>query len=116
MKSLIRQFLDIRWALPKQIPVSLYVQWIGEDGWNETALPGSWLRQIGIEVWGSIGGLRHRTHLEVADTACHEGGFGSADIKPNCAYNHSIDQTGYRYNNKVVGHGIDGDGLSYSVG
>ena len=24
--------IDIRWALPRQIPVALYMQWIGEDG------------------------------------------------------------------------------------
>jgi hypothetical protein len=107
---------DIRWALPAGIPLALYVQGIGEDGRNATALPGSWLKQVGIEVWGSLAGLQHRTHFEVSDTACHEGGLGFADIKPNCAYNHDIYLTGYRYKDKALGHGMDGDGLSYSLG
>lgn len=108
--------IDIRWALPKAIPVALYMQWIGEDGRNEQAIPGSWLRQFGVEVWGSFGDVLHRTHVEVSDTACREGGFGFSDIKPDCAYEHSIYRTGYRYKQKSMGHGMDGDGLSYSLG
>jgi hypothetical protein len=70
----------------------------------------------GTEFWGEIGGLSHRTHFEVADTTCHEGGFGFSDPKPNCAYNHPLYPTGYRYNKRVMGHSIDGDGRSYSLG
>ena len=108
--------IDIRWSLPKQIPVALYLQWIGEDGRQGTPLPGSWLRQGGIEFWGSIAGLSHSTFFEVSDTACHEGGVGNGDIKPNCAYEHHLYRTGYRYNNAALGHASDGDGLSYSLG
>ena len=108
--------IDIRWALPRQIPVALYLQWVGEDGRNGTPLPGSWLRQGGAEIWGNIAGLQHRTFIEVVDTACHEGGIGASEIDPNCAFNHSIYKTGYRYNGRSIGHSIDGDGLSYSFG
>ena len=108
--------IDIRWALPKQIPIALYLQWIGEDGRQGTALPGSWLRQAGLEYWGNIGRARHKTYFEVSDTACHEGGLGGAEIKPNCAYNHSIYKTGYRYNDAAIAHSTDGDSLSYSLG
>ena len=108
--------IDIRWALPAKIPVALYLQWIGEDGSPRPAIPGSWLRQAGIEFWGNIAGLTHRTHFEWNDSACHEGGAGSADIKPNCAYEHFIYRTGYRYRDKVLGNAMDGDGLSYSLG
>jgi hypothetical protein len=108
--------IDIRWALPRQIPVALYMQWIGEDGRNEQAIPGSWLRQVGVEAWGRFGDASHRTHIEVSDTSCREGGFGFSDIKPDCAYDHSIYRTGYRYKLKSMGHGMDGDGLSYSLG
>ena len=107
---------DIRWALPKQIPVALYMQWIGEDGRGGGGAIGSWLRQLGLEYWGTIGDLSHRTHFEVSDSMCQEGGFGSSDNKPNCAYEHGIYQTGYRYNNRPIGHGADGDTLSYSIG
>ncbi|MDH4022438.1 MAG: capsule assembly Wzi family protein [Gammaproteobacteria bacterium] len=107
---------DFRWVLPREMPLALYAQWIGEDGRNGTAKPGSWLRQAGLEYWGRIGSLAHRTHMEFADTSCREGGLGFSDIKPNCAYEHSIYKTGYRYNGKSLGHGIDGDGRSYSMG
>ena len=108
--------LDIRWKLPKKIPVAVYMQWIGEDGRPGGGLVGAWLRQLGIEHWGTIGTLSHRTHIEVSDSMCREGGFGFSDMKPNCAYDHSIYQTGYRYFGKSIGHPADGDTLSYSMG
>jgi len=107
---------DIRFALPKGIPVAFYMQWIGEDSRRGGPEIGSWLRQLGVEHWGSIGGLQHRTHLEVSDTKCREGGFGFSETKPDCGYEHSIYQTGYRYNGRPIALGIDGDGLSYSLG
>ena len=108
--------LDMRYALPKGIPLALYMQWIGEDSRRGGPEIGSWLRQFGIEHWGSVAGLQHRTHLEVSDTKCREGGFGFSETKPDCGYEHSIYQTGYRYNGRSIGHGMDGDGLSYSLG
>jgi hypothetical protein len=47
---------------------------------------------------------------------CQEGGIGFGGEKPNCAYNHSLYQTGYRYRGRAIGHGIDGDGFSYTIG
>jgi hypothetical protein len=108
--------MDLRWALPGQIPLAFYLQWIGEDGRNGTPLPGSWIRQVGAEVWGEIGDLPHKTFLELSDTTCHEGGLGEADLKPDSCYEHSIYRTGYRYQGRSIGHSIDGDGLSYSLG
>ncbi len=108
--------IDIRWSLPGGVPVTAYMQWIGEDGRGGGDGIGSWLRQLGFEFHGDIGGLSHRTHVEVADTECREGGFGFADRKPNCAYEHPIYNSGYRYKGKPIGHSIDGDGLSYSIG
>jgi hypothetical protein len=107
---------DIRWRLPKKIPAALYMQWIGEDGRGGGQSVGSWLRQLGVEHWGTIGDLSHRTHFEVSDSMCREGGFGFSDEKPNCAYNHSIYRTGYRYYGRAVGHPGDGDTLAYSFG
>ena len=107
---------DIRWSLPKNIPAALYMQWTAEDGRGQGVPLGNFLRMVGAEFWGSIGGLSHRTHLEVADTLVREGGFGFSDKKPNVAYNHPLYPTGYRYNQRVMGHSIDGDGRSYSVG
>lgn len=108
--------IDIRWSLPGNIPVATYMQWIGEDGRGGGGAIGSWMRQLGLEYWGSIGGLSHRTHFEVTDSMCREGGFGFSDKKPNCAYEHSIYTTGYRYQGRAIGHSGDGDTLSYSIG
>ncbi|MDJ0938905.1 MAG: capsule assembly Wzi family protein [Woeseiaceae bacterium] len=108
--------IDIRWSLPRNIPVATYMQWIGEDGRPGSGLIGSWMRQVGVEFWGTIGGLSHRTHFEVSDTLTREGGFGFSDKKPNTAYEHPIYASGYRYRGKVIGHGADSDSLSYSLG
>jgi hypothetical protein len=107
--------IDIRWALPGKIPAALYMQWIGEDGRSD-GLVGDWLRQLGVETWGRIGSVSHRTYFEVADTQCRQGGFGFSDPDPNCAYGNTTYQTGYRYKSRVIGYGTDGDGLSYSLG
>jgi hypothetical protein len=107
---------DIRWSLPKEIPVALYMQWTAEDGRPQGVPLGSLLRLVGAEYWGTVGRLAHRTHVEVADTMCREGGFGFGDKKPDCAYNHPLYPTGYRYNRRVMGHSIDGDGRSFSLG
>ncbi len=107
--------IDIRWSLPGNIPVATYMQWIGEDGRGGGVI-GSWMRQLGLEYWGSIGGLSRRTHFEVTDSMCREGGFGFGGKKPNCAYEHGVYATGYRYQGRAIGHSGDGDTLSYSIG
>lgn len=108
--------LDLRWRLPRRVPAAIYVQWIGEDGRGGGDGIGSWLRQLGVEYWGTLGGLSHRTHIEVSDTMCREGGFGLSDEKPDCAYGHSIYRTGYRYKGRAIGHPADGDSRTYSIG
>ena len=108
--------IDIRWSLPGDTPLALYMQWIGEDTRQGGPQPGSWLRQVGIEHWGDAFGLEHRTHLEMADTTCREGGFGFADAKPDCGYEHGIYRTGYRYRGRVMAYPTDGDGRTWSVG
>ena len=107
---------DIRWSLPRNIPVALYMQWTAEDGRPQGVPLGSLLRLVGAEHWGSIRGFAHRTHIEVAETICREGGFGGSNKKPDCAYTHPLYPTGYRYNQRVMGHSIDADGRSYSLG
>jgi hypothetical protein len=71
---------------------------------------------LGLEHWGTIGGLSHRTHFELSDSMCQEGGFGSSTNRPNCAYDHELYRTGYRYKNRSIGHPADGDTKSYSIG
>ncbi len=107
---------DIRWRLPKQIPVAMYLQWIGEDGRGGGGAIGSWLRQAGLEAWGSSTSFSHRTHVEISDSRCRAGGSGFSNRIPNCAYEHSIYQTGYRYQGRALGYSGDGNTLSYSAG
>jgi len=108
--------IDIRWSLPKRVPVILYMQWIGEDGKQFGRPFGSFIRQAGGEWWGNIGTVSLRTYFEWSDTVCKTGGFGFSNIVENCAYNHRIYVTGYRYNKRAIGHAMDGDGRSYALG
>jgi len=108
--------IDVRWTLPGETPAALYMQWIGEDGRGGGGGVGSWLRQVGAEFWGTVGGLSHRTHVEVSDTTCREGGFGFSDEKPDCGYEHTIYLTGYRYYGRSLAHPADGDSRAYSAG
>jgi len=107
---------DIRWTLPKEIPLAFYAQWIAEDNCEGCGPFGAWLRQVGLEHWGQIGRLTHRTHFEVSETTCREDRFGTGEERVPCAYEHSIYKTGYRYNGRSIGHSGDGDTLSYSLG
>jgi hypothetical protein len=107
---------DIRWALPRQIPVALYMQWTAEDTRDTGGSLHQWLRTVGVEYWGQIGSLSHRTHVEIGDTLARFGGIGEGRKAPNSAYNHNIFETGYRYNGRSIGHSMDGDGLAFSLG
>ena len=108
--------VDIRWTLPRQIPLALYMQWTAEDTRRTGFSFHQWLEQVGVEYWGTIGDASHRTHFEVANSTCHLGALGEGSLIPNCAYNHFIFQTGYRYNGRSIGYSGDGDTLSYSIG
>ena len=111
--------LDLRWVSPVgDSSYATYLQWIGEDTRQGGPEIGSWLRQLGFEFWGTIPGLnwQHRSHIEWTDTTCREGGIGFSKRKLNCAYNHARYRTGYRYRGRTIGHGIDSDSLSSSIG
>lgn len=108
--------IDARWSLPGQIPLAFYMQWIAEDTRRTGAQLHQWMEQVGIEYWGQFGDFSHRTHLELVSTSARLGALGEGSQVPNSAYNHSIFRTGYRYNGRSIGHGMDGDGLSWSIG
>lgn len=108
--------IDVRWALPRRIPVALYMQWIAEDTRKTGAQLRLWMQQAGIEYWGNVGGLSHRTHLEFVDTNSHLGALGEGSAVPNVAYNHDIFRTGFRYLGRSMGHGMDNDAASVSLG
>jgi hypothetical protein len=110
---------DARWASPVgELPYALYVQWIAEDSRQGGPQLGGWLRQVGAEVWGNflLQGWTHRSHFEASETICRDGGLGFSSAQYNCGYNHSIYRTGYRYQGRGVGHGMDGDGQTVALG
>jgi hypothetical protein len=108
--------IDIRWTLPRQIPLALYLQWIAEDTRKTGAQLHQWSQQLGVEYWGTLGNALHRTHFEIVNSSCHRGALGEGSKVPNCTYAHHIYQTGYRYKGRSLGFSGDSDSLSYSIG
>ena len=105
--------LDFRWARPiLGLPVTVYGQFIGED--EAGGFPSRWLGQVGGE-WSGYVADRWSTRLfaEFAGTSCQ---FYESSEAFNCAYNHGIYQTGYRYRGNAIGHGIDNDARIISMG
>ena len=92
-------------------PVSLYGQMIGED--EAGGFPSRYLAQGGIETSGFFRNRwSYRWYAELAGTSCD---FVKED-KFNCAYNHGIYETGYRYRGRVVGHAAENDSRIVSTG
>lgn len=105
--------LDFRWSPAfTGMPLSLYGQFIGED--EAGGFPSRYIGQVGLEVSGlAFEKWSYRTFIEAALTSC---GFWKTDERFNCAYNHSIYQTGYRYRSRTIGHGADNDARLVSAG
>ncbi len=104
---------DVRWATRMfDVPVAFYGQFIGED--EAGGLPSRYLGQAGFEGTGSWRDQwAYRWFVEFAATSCR---FYETDEFNNCAYNHSIYNTGYRYRGRVIGHGVDNDSRVASAG
>lgn len=104
---------DIRWT-PGVFGrnVALYTQWIGED--EAGGFPSRYLGQVGAE-WSGYFANRWSTHAfaEYSGTTCQ---FHERSKIYNCAYNHGIYTTGYRYRGRSIGHGADSDAEVMSVG
>jgi len=111
--------VDLRWS-PRWFGhrSAAYMQWIGEDTRQGGPQIGAWLRQLGAEWSGTTFAdrWRQRSYIEVSETICRTGGTGFSRAQPNCAYRHSIYRSGYRYQGRAIGHGMDGDGQGLSVG
>jgi hypothetical protein len=105
--------VDFRWTLSRfNLPFAVYGQFIGED--EAGGFPSRFLAQFGAEasgLWQS--GWSWRWFGEVADTSC---GFYESGGNFNCAYNHGIYQTGYRYRGRAIGHAADNDARVLSTG
>ena len=105
--------IDIRWATTiLGRPVAVYGQFIGED--EAGGFPSRYLGQLGFETSGMLGTRwSYRWFGEFAGTSCDF--YQSTEIF-NCAYNHGIYETGYRYRGRVVGHAYDNDARIISTG
>lgn len=105
--------IDIRWASTiLNIPLAVYGQFIGED--EAGGFPSRYLGQLGLETSGMLGRRwSYRWFAEFAGTSCQ---FHESSEIFNCAYNHGIYQTGYRYRGRAVGHAADNDARIISSG
>ena len=104
---------DVRWT-PNFLnnAVGFYVQAIGED--EAGGFPSRYLGQLGVEWSGYLfDRWSSQVFAEFSDTTCN---FYESSKGYNCAYNHSIYQTGYRYRERPIGHGADNDAELISVG
>ena len=105
--------LDVRW-LPGFAgrSLALYGQFIGED--EAGGLPSRWIGQAGVE-WSGFVLERWSARLfgELSATSCQ---FYKSTALYNCAYNHGIYQTGYRFRGRSIGHAADNDAQLVSVG
>lgn len=105
---------DLRWSLPiEAFPSAFYTQWIGED--ESGGLPSAKMHQYGFEHWGMLGGKSYRVYLEYSDTVVQREPFSNSP-EYNTAYNHSVYQSGYRHYDRSIGHSMDSDGESWSLG
>ena len=92
--------------------------WVAAVGFVVTVLSAlliyRYLGQLGLEASGQWrDAWSYRWFGEFADTSC---GFYDSGGNFNCAYNHGIYSTGYRYRGRVIGHGSDNDARIFSSG
>jgi hypothetical protein len=104
---------DIRWTnLWFGTPVSLYGQMIGED--EAGNLPSAYLAQFGIEGSGiTRNQTSYRWFVEAAATRCDGA---KSEVRYGCGYRHIVYKSGYTYQGRIIGHGLDNDGRVVSVG
>lgn len=104
--------VDVRWNTSVfGRPWSLYGQFIGED--EAGGFPSRYLAQGGIETNGVLKeAWSYQLFAELSGTSCDV----IKDDIFNCAYNHSIYRTGYRYRGRTIGHAADNDALLTSAG
>lgn len=105
--------IDFRWSLaPFRLPAAIYAQAMAED--EAGGFPSRYIGQLGLEIFGHINDRwSYRVYLEGTETTC---AFYSSEVRYNCAFNHSIYQSGYRYRGRVVGHSADNDARIGALG
>jgi hypothetical protein len=104
---------DLRLRSPwARLPVAFYGQFIGED--EAGTLPSKFLGLLGFEAWGgseAFGSWRAR--FEYADTTCD---FSRSSPQFDCAYRNNLYPQGYTYRQRILGHSLDNDSRSYTLG
>ena len=105
--------VDFRWApMIGGQSFGFYGQFTGED--EAGGFPSRWLGQFGAEWSGYIANRwSTRIYAEFSATSCQ---FYESSEVFDCAYNHTIYRTGYRYMERSIGHGADNDARIVSVG
>ena len=105
--------IDFRWSVASfGPPMALYGQFMAED--EAGGLPSRYMGQLGAEGTGILGDRwLLRWYIEASSTSCD---FASSEELFNCAYNHGIYESGYRYHGRVIGHGADNDARVASLG
>lgn len=108
--------IDFRWLSPLgDGRWAVYAQATAED--EAGGLPSRYFGQVGGETWGTLDTRlfsgQWRAHVEYTNTAVDfwqsEPGFGTA-------YNHGMYRSGYRFEGRALGAGVDGDSEVLSVG
>ena len=105
--------LDFRWS-PRFLggSMAMYGQFIGED--EAGGFPSRYIGQLGLDGSGMFRDTwSYRYFAEAIATSCD---FWKSDELFNCAYNHGIYQTGYRYKGRAIGHAADNDTRLFSAG
>ncbi|ORJ58780.1 hypothetical protein B5V00_11840 [Geothermobacter hydrogeniphilus] len=105
--------IDWRWRPPlfRSCNYAIYGQIVGED--EAGGFPSRPMGLGGLEHWGGAFAGSYRVYLEVADTSLD---FYHSSVRYNKAYEHFIYKTGYRYKGRPLGHTMDNDGQSASLG
>lgn len=105
--------LDFRWSLGGLgVPMAVYGQFMGED--EAGGFPSRYLGLLGLEGYGYMRRRwSYRWYLEAAATNCE---FWKSEDNWNCAYNHSVYETGYRYFGRTIGHTADNDSRIGTMG
>lgn len=107
---------DFRWRSPLIAgPWAIYGQAVGED--ESGGLPSKFFGQAGLEYWSTLETAlvsgTWRAHVEYTNTLVR---FTSDEPDYDTAYEHSIYQSGYRYEGRALGAAMDGDGEIVSIG
>lgn len=106
--------VDARWGdTYKGIPYSLYWESMGEDSFRLDRFPPFQAKSYlyGADVSYSYSGQAITTFIEYSETMP-----GCQGVQGNCAYEHHVYRSGYRYNNRVLGSTYDNDANTYTLG